>query len=172
MANWRLRFFSKVDGKPEMEIEGRMIFENFEIAKRVEDGKLQGQNDLAVGSCNYWGLIGSDEKQWSRPDAGSSTFLSWVSLSKRLEGSSTSAFAGRSVGIIENRSPHWYAGNRGPLASADSQGIIQKSYTLTGEPILRVRVEQDTVRRLADQSRFARLADLESPCQVKSRICN
>lgn len=165
-----LRFFSKVDGKPEMEIEGRMIFENFEIAKRVEDGKLQRSKMIwPVGS---WGPLGIQSALMRNPmEPGQTRELQFYLpqlgqfVKARLEAieHEITPLAGRSVSELLKIEVHIGTPETGVRSHiwVDSQGIIQKSYTLTGEPILRVRVEQDTVRRLADQSRFARLADLE-----------
>lgn len=161
------RFLSSVDGKAELEVEGRMIFENLEVARKMEDTGLQRQKILWPEET--WGPLGIQavlmrspmqpgqirELQFYLPQMGQF-------IRARLEaiGHEITSLAGRSVAELLKVEVLIGTADSGVRSHiwTDENGVIQKSYTLTGEPILRVRVEENTVRRLADQSRYSRMA--------------
>jgi len=164
------RFASTVDGLSELEVEGRMIFDEIDITRREQDAGQQRRK--IAWPKGTWGPMGVQailmrspmqpgqvrESQSYLPQLAQFVKIRLEALEYEL-----TPIAGRSVPEllkidVQIGTPE--SGVRSQIWT-DRQGVIQKTATLSGDPILRIRVEENIVRRLADQSRYGRLLQKE-----------
>lgn len=160
------QFRSTVDGQPDLEVEGRVIFDNMELTRKELDEKQRRQK--LPWSHDIWGPHGIQSLLMRSPMSPGEVrevqfFLPQLSqfVSARLEAIKVEAtpLTGTATPELLKIDVQIGTAESGVHSQiwTDDQGVIQKTATLTGEPILKIRVDTGTVKRLADQSHFGRM---------------
>lgn len=163
------RFDSQIDGQPELEMEGRMIFEEIDITRREQGVQQRRKVAWPKGT---WGPLGVQSILMRSPmEPGqvreSQFYLPQMNqfLKIRLEAIEyeITPVADRSVPELLKIDVQIGTPESGVRSQVwtDKEGVIQKTATLSGDPVLRMRVGEAVVRRLSDESRYGRLLQKE-----------
>ncbi len=166
MSSFTLR--STLDGAPDLEVDGRMIFSRLDLSRKEQEGTAKrSKADWPKGA---WGPLGIQELLMRKPMIPGEIreaqvyIPQWAQFAKaRLEAKQL-----ETTPVAGNAAPQLLGidvslGNEQSSSLSriwvDAQGVIQKTVTYSGESIMRVRVDASLVRRLSDQGEFERLID-------------
>lgn len=159
------KFSITVDGKSELELEGRVIFGQLEYSRREGEGKStrhklawpketwgrQGLLSLLQRSPMQPGQV--YHAQIFTPQYDMGEIIPVRLEAKQMDLTTVASGQVRELLMIEAQLGNPETGVKSRLW-VDSSGRLHKSITLTDDPILQLQVDLETVQRLADQAQF------------------
>lgn len=166
------KFLSSKDGETDLEIEGQVVFDQLDLTRREGAGRAKRQKIPWPGGS--WGPLGIQFILMRSPMQPGEIQESTIYLPQmgqfvpvRLEAKSheITALPGQSAAELLAIDVLMGTAESGSYSRVwtDHQGIIQKTASLTGESVIKTKVDEGTVRRLADQIEFRRYLEHQLP---------
>ena len=159
------RLEATASGELELEVEGRAVFHQLELSRREREGKARRLTlELPKGS---WGPLGVQAILMREPmQTGEvrrarihipqlAEFVPVRLTAKGLDLTTVASGRVQELLLVEATIGQPDAGVMSHIW-VDQAGVIQKTMTLSGESMLKLRVDVEIVQRLVDQGRFAR----------------
>lgn len=166
------KFLSSIDGEIDLEIEGRIIFDQIDVTRKEKSGKPKRMQ--IPWEKGNWGPLGVQfvlmrnpmspgevrEVSVYLPQLGQSVPVRLLAKSPEITSLAGQAAAELLPVDVLMGTPQSGSYSR---VWVDQRGVIEKTTSLSGDSVIKTRVAPETVRRLADQSEFRRYREHHIP---------